>query len=62
MQKMLDVIDNAISEKYEEIRQSGKIIAGIRDLGRQIRFNQPELAAHVEKRMLKMAEEKGDLP
>ena len=62
MQRMLDAIDNAISEKYEEIRQSGKILVGIRDLNRQIRFNHPELAAHVEKRMMELAEEKGDLP
>lgn len=62
MQILLDSIEKAIADKYSKIQQSGKVYSGIRDLDRQIRFLHPELAYHIKKRMMDMAEKQGDLP
>lgn len=62
MQILLDSIEKAIADKYSKIRQSGNICSEIRDLERQIRFRNPELACHIKKRMMDMAEKQGDLP
>ncbi|MBD5394992.1 MAG: hypothetical protein HDR71_12185 [Lachnospiraceae bacterium] len=62
VKNMLNKIDEAILEKYEVIKQSGKILCGIEETYRQIRFENPELAAHIKKRMMQIAKEKGDLP
>ena len=61
MQKMLDTIETAINEKYNQIKQQGKILQGIEEVHRQVRFENPELATHIKKRMLEIAENKGDL-
>ena len=62
MQEMLCKIEQAISDEYESIRQKGKIIKGIEETFRQVKFTNPELAVHIKKRMWRIAEEKGDLP
>jgi hypothetical protein len=62
MQAMLTDIEAVIEKQYEKIRQQGKILSGIEEIYRQVRFESPELAAHIKKRMLDLAEEKGDLP
>lgn len=62
MQEMLNRIDKAILEKYETIKQSGKILCGIEETYRQIRFENPEIAVYIKKRMTQIAREKGDLP
>ena len=62
MQKILNKIDKAILEKYEVIKQSGKILCGIEETYRQVRFKNPELAVYIKKRMLEIAIEKGDYP
>ena len=58
---MLNRIDKAILERYEAIKQSGKVLSGIEETCRQIRFKSPELAVHIKKRMMQIAKEKGDL-
>lgn len=50
MQILLDSIEKAIADKYSKIRQSGNICSEIRDLERQIRFRNPELACHIKKK------------
>lgn len=62
MQKMLNNIENAIAEKYTEVKKQGDILSGIEDVFRQVRFHDPNLALHIKKRMLELAKEKGDLP
>ncbi len=62
MKKMLVTIENAICEEYAEIRKREKIINGIDDVHKQIRFSNPELAEHVKKRFLALAKKNGDLP
>ena len=59
---MLCQIEQSIIDEYEAVRQKGKILCGIEEIFRQIRFENPELAVHIRKRMLRMAKEKGDLP
>lgn len=59
---MLDTIENAICEKYIAIRDTGKILDGIEAVHRHLRFKDPELAEHIRKRLLAIANEKGDLP
>lgn len=59
--RMLNNIENAILEKYSEIRK-GKILSGIEEVYRQLKFENPELAIHIKKRMMDMAEKNGDLP
>ena len=59
---MLDKIEKAILEKYTEIKQQGSILTGIENLYRQVSFGNPELAAHIKKRMLQIAKNNGDLP
>lgn len=53
---MLCIIDKAIEEKYKEIREQGKILSGIEDLYRQIRYEHPELATYIKRRMMNIAE------
>lgn len=62
MEKMLSAIEVAIAEEYREIQRQGKILAGIEEVYRQVRFEHPELAAHIRKKMLDIARKKGDLP
>lgn len=62
MRVIIEKIEKAIIEKYAEIKQQGGILTGIEDLYRQMRFETPELAFHIRKRMLQIAEENGDLP
>lgn len=62
MQKMLCIIDGAIEEKYKEIRDRAKILSGIEDLHRQIRYERPELAAYIKRQMMNIAKKEGDLP
>lgn len=59
---MLNRIDEAILERYEDIKQSGKILCGIEDTYRQIVFENPELAVHIKKRLMQIAKKNGDLP
>lgn len=62
MENMLHKIEEAIEEKYKEIKKQGKILSGIEDVYRQVRFENPELAVHIKKKMLESAEKNGDLP
>lgn len=62
MREIIEKIEKAILEKYAEIKRQGNILTGIEDLYRQIRFETPELAFHIRKRMLQIAKENGDLP
>lgn len=62
MEKMLADIDFAIQRQYEDVKQQKKVCAGIEDIYRQVRFQYPELAEHIKRRMLDIAKEKGDLP
>lgn len=62
MQKMLCAIDEAIEEKYKEIKGRGKVLAEIEELNKQIRYERPELAAYIKKQMLDRAKREGDLP
>lgn len=59
---MMLSINNAITKKYHEIIKNGNVFSGIENVFRQMRFEYPELAVHVKKQMMKMAEENGDLP
>ena len=59
--KMLGKIDEAILEKYAEIKQQGGILAGICNLYRQLRFCNPDLALYVQKKMLQVAKEQDNL-
>lgn len=61
MQKMLDTIEAAINEKYNQIKQQGKILQEIKEVHRQVRFQSPELAVHIKRRMTEIAKNKGDL-
>lgn len=61
MKKMLNTIEKAIEENYERVKKQGKILSGIEEVHRQVRFQNPELAAHIKKRMLEIAKDKGDL-
>lgn len=58
MQKMLCAIDEAIEEKYKEIKGRGKVLAEIEELNKQIRYERPELAAYIKKRLLDMEKRK----
>ena len=60
--EMLHVIDQAIILQYEEIKRQGKILLGIEEVDRQIRFQNPGLAQHIKRRMMEIAKERGDLP
>lgn len=62
METMLKAIEGAIAEEYQGIKNRGKTLAGIEEIYRQVRFEFPELAVHIRKRMLDIAKEKGDLP
>lgn len=62
MDEMESKIEKAVAEKYEIIRQQGKILSGIEDVYRQVRYEHPDLAVYIKKRMLLMAKENGDLP
>lgn len=62
MQQLLDMVNAAIEAEYNNIKKTGKIHSGIEKLFRGIRWEHPELAVHVRKRMLEIAKEKGDLP
>lgn len=62
MQRLLDAVNTAIEEEYNDIKKRGKVYPGIEKTFRDIRWKHPELAVYVKKRMLKIAEEKGDLP
>lgn len=62
MKKMLITIEKAICEKYAEIREKGKILNGIDEVHKQIRFHNPDLAEHVKNRFLAIAKQNGDLP
>lgn len=62
MEEMIRQIEQSIIDEYEAVRQKGKILCGIEEISRQVRFENPELAAHIRKRMLQIAKEKGDLP
>ena len=62
MRKIIEKIEKAILEKYAEIKRQGSILTGIEDLYRQIRFEKPELAVHIKKKMMQIAKENGDLP
>lgn len=62
MEEMIYQIEQAIIDEYEAMRQKGKILCGIKEIFRQVSFENPELAIHIRKRMLQIAEEKGDLP
>lgn len=62
MDEMIYQIEQSIINEYEAVRQKGKILCGIEEIFRQVRFENPELAAHIRKRMLQIAKEKGDLP
>ncbi len=55
-------IEKLIIDEYEAVRQKGKILCVIEEIFRQVRFENPELASHIRKRMLQIAKEKGDLP
>lgn len=59
---MICQIEQVISDEYESIRQKGKIFREIEEIFRQVRFENPELAIYIRKRMLQIAKEKGDLP
>lgn len=61
MKKMLNTIEKAIEENYEKVKKQGKILSGIEEVYRQVRFQNPELAAHIKKRMLEIAENEGNL-
>lgn len=61
MDRMLSSIDAAILEEYMEIKSQGKILAGIENMYRQLRFGNPELAGHIRNKMMQIARENGDL-
>lgn len=59
---MIQKVNRIIEQEYEKIKDSGKILSGIRECARNIRYEEPILAKYVEEKLLKIAEEKGDLP
>lgn len=61
METLESQIEKAIAEKYETIQQQGKILSGIEDVYRQVRYEHPDLAVYIKKRMLLMAKENGHL-
>ncbi len=62
MKEMICQIEQSIINEYEAVRKKGKILCGIEEIFQQVRFENPELAVHIRKRMLQIAKEKGDLP
>lgn len=60
--RLLSKIEKAMQEEYTEIKQQGSLLSGIENLYRQVRFQNPELASYVRKRLLDIAENNGDLP
>ena len=61
MDKMVSKIDKAIEKKYQEIRESGRVYRGINKLYEDLCFKKPYLAMYVRRKMMELAEEKGDL-
>ena len=61
MDKMIPEINRAI-EKYQDIKETGKIYSGIKSLYETIAWEDPQLASYVRQKMMKMAEANGDLP
>ena len=62
MDTMITAIENAIHEKYEEIRKEPGVLISINEIHRQIRFRSPDLAGHIKKRFLALAKQNSDLP
>ncbi|WP_251612997.1 hypothetical protein [Senimuribacter intestinalis] len=61
MDAMITAIENAIHEKYEEIKKESGVLTSIDEIHRQIRFRNPDLAEHIKKRFLELAKQNGDL-
>lgn len=59
---MIQQIEEIIERQYEKIRESGRVLSGIKECVRNIRYDEPVLAEYVERKMLTIAEKKGDLP
>lgn len=61
MDEMVSEIDKAIEKKYQEIRESGRVYRGINKLYEDLCFEKTYLAMYVRRKMMELAEEKGDL-
>lgn len=62
MKEMLKQIDAAIKDKYDSLKAVDMSATKIEDVHRQLRFEHPELAEYVRKKMLEMGKKSGDLP
>ena len=61
MDEMVSEIDKAIEKKYQEIRESRRVYRGINKFYEDLCFEKPYLAMYVRRKMMELAEEKGDL-
>ncbi|RGX99819.1 hypothetical protein DXA57_11305 [Blautia sp. OF03-15BH] len=61
MDKMVSEIDKAIERKYQEIKESGRVYRGINKFYEDLCFEKTYLAMYVRRKMIELAEEKGDL-
>lgn len=57
--ELVSEIESIILKKYEEIKEEGNIIAGITKLSREIKWENYDLGMYIEKRLWKLADQKG---
>lgn len=62
MEEFLNAIQKVIDDEYSKMKESGRILFGIADLDRQLRWRHPKLATYVKEEMLYRARKDGILP
>ena len=58
---LIKVMDEAVEKKYQKIRETGKVYTGIQGFCQQLRWTNPQIAEYVRKKMIDLANKKGDL-
>jgi hypothetical protein len=61
LEDLLKALDEAVEEKYQQIKETGKIYSGIMEFYEQARWMNPQIAEYARKKMLHLATHNGDL-
>ena len=59
---LVEQIDKLIEGEYQELKAGGNIVGKIEGLFKEIRFERPEIALYIKKKMYGYANKNGDLP
>lgn len=62
MDELIREIEKVVEKKYNEIKETGKIYSGIKKFTAELAWFEPELARYAKRKMLEIAEKRGDLP